>query len=136
MALLARTASNLATLESEITQAGGTAASFPTDLTKPNALKEVFTSIRTRFPESQLKVAVFNLNTKWTVKPFLELQEEEFNSVVHGQISSAFSFSQLALKEMQKGGGTLIFTGATAATRGSAKFAALASASFAVRALR
>ena len=126
----------MATLESEITQAGGTAASFPTDLTQPQSLKEAFTSIHTKFPNSQLKVAVFNLNTKWTVKPFLELQEEEFNGIVQGQIGSAFGFAQLALRDMQKEGGTLIFTGATAATRGSAKFAALASASFAVRALR
>ncbi|KIM29496.1 hypothetical protein M408DRAFT_328748 [Serendipita vermifera MAFF 305830] len=135
VALLARTASNLATLESEISQSGGTAASFPTDLTQPRALQETFKSIQAKFPESQLKVAVFNLNTRWTVKPFLELQEEEFNGVVQGQIGSAFRFSQLALKDLKKEGGTLIFTGATAATRGSAKFAALATASFAVRAL-
>jgi NADP-dependent 3-hydroxy acid dehydrogenase YdfG len=136
IALLARTAGNLATLESEITQAGGTAASFPTDLTEPNALKETFSSIHAKFPGSVVKVAVFNLNSQRAVKPFLELQEDEYNNVVHSQTSAAFSFSQLVLKDMLKEGGTLIFTGATAATRGSAKFAAFASASFAVRALR
>jgi NADP-dependent 3-hydroxy acid dehydrogenase YdfG len=137
VALLARTASKLETLEAEITRSGGTAASFPTDLTQSHSLKETFNSIHAKFPGSHLKVAVFNVNSQlWLVKPFLETQEEDFNKVVHGQIGAAFGFAQLVLKEMQKEGGTLIFTGATAATRGSAKFAALASASFAVRALR
>lgn len=82
-------------------------------------------------------MAIFNLNTQWTVKPFLELSSDEFKGVVHSQIDAAFDFSQLAVKELEKAnGGTLIFTGATAAMRGSAKFAALASASFAVRAIR
>jgi NAD(P)-dependent dehydrogenase (short-subunit alcohol dehydrogenase family) len=136
VALLARTASKLAILEAEITQSGGTAASFPTDLTQPHSLKETFNSIHARFPGSHLKVAVFNLNSEWVVKPFLELQAEEFNQLVHGHLGSAFGFAQLALKEMKKEGGTLIFTGAPSATRGTAGFAAISSACFAARALR
>ena len=65
--------------------------------------------------------------------------------VVDAQIRGAFGFAKQAVEEMMKSNaegegmgqkGTLIFTGATAAMRGSAKFAALASASFAVRAFR
>lgn len=136
VALLARTASKLTSLEAEINQSGGTAASFPVDLTQTHALKDTFGLIHAKFPESTLKVAIFNLTTQWMVKPFLELQEEDFSRVVYGHIGSAFGFAQLALRDMQKEGGTLIFTGATAATRGSAKFAVLASATTAVRALR
>jgi NAD(P)-dependent dehydrogenase (short-subunit alcohol dehydrogenase family) len=143
VALLARTESHINSLADEIKSAGGTAHAFPTDLQSPTQLAETFSSIKSL--GLPLKVAIFNLNTRWTVKPFLELKQEEYQGVISGHLGAAFSFAQGALKEMVPAGdakydgtvnGTLIFTGATAATRGSAKFAALASASFGLRALR
>jgi hypothetical protein len=87
--------------------------------------------IRTKFPGSRLKVAVFSLDTSWVVKLFLELQEEEFNKVCI-VTSSTFEFAQPTLKEMQKDGETLIFNGAAP----EAKFAAITIATSAIRALK
>jgi short-subunit dehydrogenase len=137
VALIARTASKLADLEADIKAKGGTAASFPTDISQRSALINTFAAIKEKFPESPIKVAIFNINSKWTVKPFLELTGDEFKGSVHNHIDAAFEFSQLAVRELEQAkGGTLIFTGATASMRGSAKFAALASGCFAVKALR
>jgi NAD(P)-dependent dehydrogenase (short-subunit alcohol dehydrogenase family) len=141
VALLARTAANLTELEQSIKSSGGEAASFPTDLTQPSSVHETFKSIRSKFPNTKdtpWKVAVFNMNNKWVVKPFLQMDESEYIGNVNSMAGAAFSFSQEVVREMDTGGhgGTLIFTGATAAMRGSAKFAAIASPSFAVRALR
>lgn len=49
VALLARTPSKLAELESQITSEGGTAASFPADLTQRGSLTSAFKSISERF---------------------------------------------------------------------------------------
>ena len=143
VALLARTATHINSLADEIKAAGGTAHAFPTDLHSSTQISETFSSIKSL--GLPLKVAIFNLNTRWLVKPFLEIKQDEYQGVVSGHLGAAFSFAQEVLKEMVPArevkydgtvNGTLIFTGATAATRGSAKFAALASASFGLRALR
>lgn len=140
VALLARTAATLNELEQSIKSSGGDAASFPTDLSQPSSVHETFKSIRSKYPntsEAPWKVAVFNLTNKWVVKPFLEMEEGEYMGNLTTIVGAAFSFSQEVIREMDTGGhgGTLIFSGATAATRGSAKFAAIASPSFALRAL-
>ena len=49
VALLARTPSKLADVESQITSEGGTAASFPADLTQRASLTSAFKSISERF---------------------------------------------------------------------------------------
>jgi NADP-dependent 3-hydroxy acid dehydrogenase YdfG len=124
-------------LEAEITSSGGTAATFPVNLTDSTALTSTFASITERFPGSPVKLVIFNLNTTWAVKPFSQLEENLFKGVVSDQISAAFNLSQLALKEFEKtNGGTLIFTGNGFSVKGNAMVAALSSASFAVRGLR
>jgi NADP-dependent 3-hydroxy acid dehydrogenase YdfG len=58
VALLARTPSKLADIESQITSEGGTAASFPTDLTQRSSLISAFTAISERFgPDAPVKVS-------------------------------------------------------------------------------
>ena len=73
------------------------------------------------------------------MKPFLECTDEELQKTALEKIQGAFVFSQLAIEAFKKHdegkGGTLIFSGATAALRGSAKLGVFAAASFGVRAL-
>jgi NAD(P)-dependent dehydrogenase (short-subunit alcohol dehydrogenase family) len=68
--------------------------------------------------------------------PFDELTAADFDLAWQVGFCSAVSAAQAALPGMvARGSGTLLFTGATAALRGSARFAAFASVKFAVRGL-
>ena len=73
------------------------------------------------------------------MKPFLESTDEELEKSALEKIQGAFVFSQLAIEAFKKHdegkGSTLIFSGATAALRGSAKVGLFAAASFGIRAL-
>ena len=62
-------------------------------------------------------------------KPFLELKAQDMEKSLSVSSVGAFLFAQAALREMVKHKkGTLIFTGATASTKGSAQMAAFAPA--------
>jgi NAD(P)-dependent dehydrogenase (short-subunit alcohol dehydrogenase family) len=66
----------------------------------------------------------------------LELTPELFDDCFRANCSGAFYGAQQVLPAMlEKGRGTVILTGATAALRGSANFAALATGKFGLRAL-
>ena len=73
------------------------------------------------------------------MKPFLECTDEELQKSALGKLQGAFVFSQLAIEAFKKHdegkGSTLIFSGATAALRGGAKFGLFAAGSFGIRAL-
>jgi NAD(P)-dependent dehydrogenase (short-subunit alcohol dehydrogenase family) len=70
------------------------------------------------------------------VKPFAETTPAEFEHAWRVASLGAFVTSQIVLPHMvARGAGTLIFSGATASLRGGAKFAAFASAKFALRGL-
>ena len=161
VALLARTPSKLLDLESQITSEGGTAASFPADLTQRASLTSAFTSISEKFgADTPIKVfhlalvrcpskhstnphttqvAILNAGGHMVVKPFLECTDEELQKSTLEKLQGAFVFSQLAIEAFKKHdegkGSTLIFSGATAALKGSAKFGLFAAGSFGLRAL-
>lgn len=68
--------------------------------------------------------------------PFLELDAQDFEQAWRSGVLSAINVSQSVLPMMQnQGSGTLILTGATASTRGSANFGPFSSAKFALRGL-
>ncbi len=82
-----------------------------------------------------VNVVVYN-PMQLLIKPFLDLTAGEFESVWRVSCLGAMFVAQAVLPSMLKsGGGTLIFTGATASIRGSAKFASLAVAKFGLRGL-
>lgn len=71
-----------------------------------------------------------------TMKPFMELLPEEFERSWLSTCFGAMIIAKAAIKSMLAcGGGTVIFSGATAAIKGSPGFAAFASAKFALRGL-
>jgi NAD(P)-dependent dehydrogenase (short-subunit alcohol dehydrogenase family) len=70
------------------------------------------------------------------IAPLAELALSDFESAWRTSVGSALGSIQSALPTMIKqGGGVIIFTGATASLRGGARFAAFASAKFALRGL-
>ena len=74
-------------------------------------------------------------------KPFLEITPDEVQTAVDTNVVAAFAFAREAILAFKRNPddntkkGTLIFTGATASIRGSAKFANFAAGKFAARAI-
>jgi len=105
----------------------------------------VWSSIHAQFPKPEyaIRAAVFNVGYGvW--KPFLEITPQEVQDSLQTNVAAAFSFSRGAIlafkenKELEEPAGTrgtLIFTGATAATRGNVVTSAFAAGKFGVRAL-
>lgn len=83
--------------------------------------------------------ACYNANAPFVMKPFLELQEADLKPGIDLYYYGALNFSQAVIPWMLSNkssqGGTIIFSGATASMKGSAKFAAFAPAKFALRAM-
>lgn len=70
------------------------------------------------------------------IAPFAELQPADFEAAWHAAVGTALGCVQAVLPGMlQQGRGALLFSGATASLRGGARFAAFASAKFALRGL-
>ena len=70
------------------------------------------------------------------IRPFLEVSVEEFESVWRVTCLGAMITARRVLPAMlEAGSGTLIFSGATASTRGSASFSSLAVGKFGLRGL-
>jgi NAD(P)-dependent dehydrogenase (short-subunit alcohol dehydrogenase family) len=150
VALISRGPEYLNKLATELNQAGAEAAAFPLADYTPGSIKSAFASIKSHWPSSPLRVAVFNAGYGiW--KPFLEITEDEVRESIDTNILAAFAFSRAALLEFTKldletaneGGvagdarkrGTLIFTGATASIRGNTTTSAFSASKFAIRAL-
>jgi len=97
--------------------------------------------------------AVFNASGPWARKPFLEITADEFKASIEGSAMGGYNFSRAALPLLLEAvqhtsparaapsaaetvhPPTLIFTGATASIKGSARFSSFAAGKFALRAL-
>lgn len=150
VALISRGPDYLNKLATELNQAGGEAATFPLKDYTPASIKSAFSSLKSHWPSSPLRVAVFNAGYGvW--KPFLDITEDEVRESIDTNILAAFAFARAALLEFTKlefetaneGGvagdarkrGTLIFTGATASIRGNILTSAFSASKFGIRAL-
>jgi NAD(P)-dependent dehydrogenase (short-subunit alcohol dehydrogenase family) len=70
------------------------------------------------------------------VAPLMETTLDDFENCWRAMVLSAFNLSQVVMQPMvANGGGAFIVSGATASLRGGARFAAFASAKFALRGL-
>ncbi|OBZ72943.1 putative oxidoreductase YoxD [Grifola frondosa] len=97
-----------------------------------------------RWPSQQkaeIRVALYNVGAGVWGK-FLDISEEDIQSVVDANITAAFAFARqiiLAFKENEVDElgrrGTLLFTGATAGLRGNVTTSAFSAGKFALRAL-
>ena len=135
---LARTEGFGRELESELkqTEAAKGAADFRhfcCDLAEPMAVRETIEDVERLWGAPD--VLIHNAS-QILIKPILEITAKEFESVWRVTCLGAMSAAKAVIPGMQKrGNGAILFTGATAALRGGAKFAAFASAKFALRGL-
>jgi len=100
--------------------------------------------VREKFPSAKysIRAAVFNAGQS-VFKPFLEITPEEVHNSLEVSIAAAFAFSREAILSFRDNDieeplgkrGTLIFTGATASSRGNTQTSLLAAGKFGARAL-
>jgi NAD(P)-dependent dehydrogenase (short-subunit alcohol dehydrogenase family) len=103
------------------------------DLGDAAAAEGAVEQVVSRFGE--IEVLVHNA-AHFVMAPFAELQAMDFETAWKVSVGGAAACVRAALPGMlRRGRGTLIFSGATGSTRGTARFAAFASAKFALRGL-
>lgn len=78
VALLARNPKNYEGVVDDITKSGGKAVGFSADVSDASSINHAFAEIDKAFPGSLLAAAVYNVGGGLSVKPFLELTEDEF----------------------------------------------------------
>ncbi|EEU38223.1 uncharacterized protein NECHADRAFT_34599 [Fusarium vanettenii 77-13-4] len=139
--LLARRPESYEEAVADIKKAGGQAIGITADVSDPTNLKNALASIDKELPGSRLAAAVFNVNSGFAKKPFLELKVEDIDASLNGSVRAFFHFAQATLPLLQKSvpdseyPPTLIITGATASVKGSAQFGSFAAGKWALRAL-
>jgi NAD(P)-dependent dehydrogenase (short-subunit alcohol dehydrogenase family) len=131
--LMARGEESLAAAREEVEALGGTALAVTTDATDAVSVASSFDRVREELGEPE--VFVYNAGA-FQMGGILELSPEQFDDCFRANCSGAFYGAQQVLPAMvERERGTIILTGATAALRGSARFAALATGKFGLRAL-
>jgi NAD(P)-dependent dehydrogenase (short-subunit alcohol dehydrogenase family) len=109
---------------------GGAYSHLECDITQPN---EVVAALR---PYSERVETLVHNAHALLIKPYAEITPREFEEAWRVACFGAFLACQAVLPHMAaRGSGAIIFTGATAGLRGAAKFAAFASAKFALHGL-
>jgi NAD(P)-dependent dehydrogenase (short-subunit alcohol dehydrogenase family) len=109
------------------------AKAYDCDATEHGAVEELFTAV-----EDDLGRPVLTVYNVGAYKPggILEIEAEDFERCWRIGCLGGFHVGRAAARRMVEAGeGTIIFTGATASLRGSAKFANLAVPKFGLRAL-
>lgn len=130
-ALTGRNAGRVGTVASEILATGGRARAFPGDVSSAKDVERLAAELASA---GRLRVAVFNAGNAVRGTP-LELTPDAFESTWRGSTFAGFLFARAALPALIATGGTLIFTGATAALRGRGPFTAFAAAKAGLRSL-
>jgi NAD(P)-dependent dehydrogenase (short-subunit alcohol dehydrogenase family) len=128
-----RNADKLTPLVDHIRQAGGIAHGFGADARKETEVSTVLEQIEREI--APLEVVVFNVgaNVRFDIT---DTTERVFRKVWEMAALAGFLVGREAAKVMlPRRRGTILFTGATASVRGSAGFAAFASAKHALRAV-
>jgi NAD(P)-dependent dehydrogenase (short-subunit alcohol dehydrogenase family) len=131
--LMARGEESLAAAREEVEDSGGTALAVTADAMDASSVTSAFDRMREELGEPE--VFIYNAGA-FQMGGILELSPEQFDDCFRANCSGAFYGAQQVLPAMvERRRGTIILTGATAALRGSAKFAALSTGKFGLRAL-
>ncbi len=128
-----RTADKLEPLVEQIRSAGGQAHGFASDARKEADMAALVARIESEI--APIEVAVFNIgaNVRFGI---VETTERVYRKVWEmGALAGFLMGREVAKGMLERGRGTILFTGATASVRGSAGFAAFAGAKHALRAL-
>ncbi len=133
LALLSRNASNRDPIVERIHSAGGSAQGFACDVTEPESVARAFEQVRESVGDPN--VLIYNAG-RFAVGGLLELSPADFENAWRANCFGGFLAAREVVPAMEKAGqGTLLFTGATAALRGGARFSGLAVGKFGLRAL-
>ena len=131
--LMARNEATVRAAESEIKKAGGTAHGVVADATDAAAVKAAFADVKGKL--GPVDVLVYNAGA-FQMGGLLEITPERFEECWKANCFGGFLSAQEAVPDMiARGKGTILFTGATASLRGSARFSCLAVGKFGLRAL-
>lgn len=132
-ALMARRPESLESIEKAITDGGGKALSIATDATSASSVAAAFERAKSEL--GPIDVFVYNAGA-FVMGGILDVSPEKFEECWRANCLGGFLGAQQALPGMvERGRGTIILTGATAALRGSARFSCLAVGKFGLRAL-
>jgi len=125
-----RTPERLADIVRPIEAAGGRAVAAPGDITDPAFVARTLEEIQR---VGRLDVAIFNAGgNRW--KPTLEMDDAFFEETFRLCCMAGFVFGRETARVMlAHGGGTLLFTGASASLRGRPQFTAFAAAKAGLR---
>lgn len=131
--LFARGEASLRQVRRELESVGGRAGSYVADGTQEGSVREAFARLREELGPPE--VLVYNAGA-FTVGGVLELEPTAFEAAWRVNCLGGFLCAREVVPAMlERGRGTLLFTGATASLRGSARFAGLAVGKFGLRAL-
>ena len=130
--LVARKEDKLRRIAAQIAAEGGEAVVKPTDLRDDDQVQALFDDVAAL---GRIDVAVFNAGAQHR-QPFLEIEPSMFEKVWRLGCRAGFVVGQAAARQMvEHGRGTIIFTGATSATRGGAEFTAFAAGKAGLRSI-
>jgi NAD(P)-dependent dehydrogenase (short-subunit alcohol dehydrogenase family) len=133
VALVARKEESLRPVQAELTAMGGVSRPFACDAADETSVREAFAQVRKELGPPD--VLVYNAGA-FQMGGVMELLPSDFERAWRVNCLGALLAAQAVLPGMLKEGrGTLIFSGATASIRGSARFAGLAVGKFGLRAL-
>lgn len=133
VALARRNVDALAPLVDEISQSGGTARAFAVDASDEDAVVSLFEDAEGELGD--VEVAVFNA-AGFTTASILDATAEDFEAMWRASSLGGFLVGREAARHMvPRGAGTILFTGATAAMKASARFTAFAAGKHGLRAV-
>lgn len=128
-----RSADKLAPLVDEIRAAGGQARGFASDARKEEEVVALVEQIEREV--GPIEVFVFNIGANVPSGILEETARKYFKVWEMACFGGFLNGREVARRMVERGRGTMIFTGATASLRGAANFAAFAGAKHALRAL-
>jgi len=133
VALVARQDSSLRPVQNEIESFGGTARSYASDATNEQSIGVTFARIRQELGAPE--VLVYNAGA-FKAGGILELSASDFEHAWRVNCLGGLLTAQAVAPGMlERGRGSILFSGATASIRDSARFAGLAVGKFGLRAL-
>jgi len=130
VALTGRDAQRVRAVADEIAAAGARAHALPGDVSSAGDVERLAVQVQAL---GTLRAAIFNAGNAVRGTP-LELTPEQFESAWRGSTYAGYVFARAVLPGLlAAGGGTLLFTGASASLRGRGPFVAFASAKAGLR---
>jgi NAD(P)-dependent dehydrogenase (short-subunit alcohol dehydrogenase family) len=133
VALMARSQEASRAIQTEIAASGGVARAFTCDAADEGSARSAFARVRAELGDPE--VLVYNAGA-FQMGGVLQLSPADLEKTWRINCLGGLVTAQAVLPKMlERGRGTILFTGATAALRGSANFASLAVGKFGLRAL-